>query len=62
LLVIVRVPVCVPCAVGVKVTLIVQLLPGARVEVQVLVDENGPLTATLLTVTGKLALLVRVTL
>lgn len=59
--VMVSVPVRVPVAVGVKVTLISQLAPAATEAPQVLVSAKSPLTATLLMVNGALPVFVRVT-
>jgi hypothetical protein len=59
--VIVKVPVRVPVAVGVKVTLIVQLAPALTVLPQVLVWEKSPLAVMLETVSEAFPVLVSVT-
>ena len=58
----VRVPLLVPAAVGLKVTLMVQEAPAATVEPQVLVWEKSPLVLIPETVSVALPMLVRVTL
>jgi hypothetical protein len=60
--VIVKVPVRVPAAVGVKVTLIVQLAPALTLLPQVLVWEKSPLAVMLEMVSVALPVLVRVTI
>jgi hypothetical protein len=60
--VLVRTPVLVPVAVGLKVTLRVQLVLAARLEPQVLVCEKSPLTVMLVMVRTALPVLLRVTL
>ena len=62
--VIVRVPVRVPEAVGVKVTLMLQFAPAARLEVlagQLLVAEKSPLAAMLEMVAARVPVLLSVT-
>jgi len=59
--VMVRLPSRVPVAVGLKVTLIVQLAPAATLEPQVLVWAKSPLTPMLVMVNGPLPVLVSVT-
>jgi len=56
-----RVPVLVPVAAGLKVTEIVQSAPGLRVVGQVLVWEKSPLAVMLEIVSETLLVLVRVT-
>ena len=51
-----------PLAVGLKVTLIVQELLGARLEPQVLVSEKSPLAVMLVILRVPLPVLLRVTL
>ena len=58
----VTVPVLVPEAVGLKVTLIVQEAPGPTLEPQVWVWEKSPLTAMLVIVRVAFPVLVSVTL
>jgi ABC-type sulfate transport system permease component len=58
----VRVPVLVPVAVGLKVTLIVQEALTAKLEPQVLVWEKSPLTVMLVMVRVALPVLLRATL
>jgi hypothetical protein len=60
--VMVTTPVLVPVAVGLKVTLRVQLAPAARLEPQVLVWEKSPLTAMLVMLRVALPVLLKVTL
>jgi hypothetical protein len=60
--VMVRVPVLVPVAVGLKVTLMMQEALAARLEPQVLVWEKSPLTLMLVIVRVALPVLLRVTL
>jgi hypothetical protein len=60
--VMVRAPVLVPVAVGLKVTLSVQEALGARLEPQVLVWEKSPLTVMLVIVRVALPVLLSVTL
>jgi hypothetical protein len=55
-------PVLVPVAVGLKVTLMVQLALAARLEPQVLVWEKSPLIVMLLTLRVGLPVFVSVTL
>ena len=55
-------PVLVPAAVGLKVTLSVQLPLAARLEPQVLVWEKSPLTVMLVMLRVALPVLLRVTL
>jgi hypothetical protein len=54
-------PDLVPTCVGVKVTLIAQVLPAARVDVQVLVCEKSPVTLMLLMVIAELSVFFKVT-
>jgi hypothetical protein len=58
----VKVPALAPVAVGLKVTLRVQLAPAATLEPQVLVWEKSPLTVTLVTLRAALPVLLSVTL
>jgi hypothetical protein len=60
--VMVRAPVLVPPAVGLKVTLRVQLAPVATLEPQVFVWEKSPLTVMLLMLRVALPVFLRVTL
>jgi hypothetical protein len=60
--VIVRTPVLVPVAVGLKVTLRVQLVLATRLEPQVLVWEKSPLAVMLVMLRVALPVLLRVTL
>jgi hypothetical protein len=60
--VMVTAPVLVPVAVGLKVTLRVQLAPAATLEPQVLVWEKSPLTVMLVMLRVALPVLLRVTL
>jgi len=60
--VMVKEPLREPLAVGVKVTLRVQLVLAARLEPQVLVWEKSPLTVMLVTLRVALPVLLRVTL
>jgi hypothetical protein len=60
--VMVRTPVLVPVAVGLKVTLRVQLVLAARLEPQVLVWEKSPLAVMLVMLRVALPVLLRVTL
>ena len=60
--VIVTAPVRVPAAVGLKVTLSVQLALAARLEPQVLVWEKSPLAVMLVMLRVALPVLLRVTL
>jgi hypothetical protein len=55
-------PVLVPAAVGLKVTLRVQLAPAATLEPQVLVWEKSPLTVMLVMLRTALPAFLRVTL
>jgi hypothetical protein len=55
------VPLRAPVAVGVKVTVIVQLAPAANVLPQLLVWAKSPLAATLLIVRGAFPVLLNVT-
>jgi hypothetical protein len=55
-------PVLVPAAVGLKVTLSVQLPLAARLEPQVLVWEKSPLTVMLVMLRAALPVFLRVTL
>ena len=57
----VSVPVRVPAAVGVKVTVTLQLLPAATEEVHVVVSAKSPVTVTPLFVTAVVPVLVTVT-
>ena len=59
--VIVRVPVCVPGAVGLNVTLIVQLAPVLKLLPQLFVCEKSPLAVMLEMVSETVPVLVRVT-
>jgi hypothetical protein len=59
--VIVKVPVALPPAVGLKVTLIVQFAPAATLAAQVLVWAKPALAATLVTVSAALPVLLSVT-
>jgi hypothetical protein len=58
----VKVPALAPVAVGLKVTLILQLAPAATLEPQVLVWEKSPLAATLVMLRAALPVLLSVTL
>jgi hypothetical protein len=60
--VMVTAPVLVPVAVGLKVTLSVQLALAARLEPQVLVWEKSPLVVMLVMLRAALPVLLRVTL
>jgi hypothetical protein len=60
--VMVKAPVLVPVAVGLKVTLSVQLALAARLEPQVLVWEKSPLAVMLVMLRVALPVLLRVTL
>jgi hypothetical protein len=60
--VIVKVPLLDPAAVGVKVTLRVQLAPAATLEPQVLVWEKSPLTVMLVMLRAAFPALLSVTL
>ena len=60
--VMVKVPVLVPAAVGLKVTLRVQLAPAATLEPQVLVWEKSPLVLMLLMLRVALPVFLSVTL
>ena len=60
--VMVTTPVLVPAAVGLKVTLRVQLAPAATLEPQVLVWEKSPLAMMLVMLSAALPVLLRVTL
>jgi hypothetical protein len=60
--VMVTAPVLVPAAVGLKVTLRVQLAPTATLEPQMLVWEKLPLTVMLVMLSAALPVLLRVTL
>ena len=60
--VMVNAPVLVPLAVGLKVTLSVQLALAARLDPQVLVWEKSPLTVTLVILSVTLPVFLRVTL
>jgi len=60
--VMVTTPVLVPVAVGLKVTLMVQLALAATLEPQVLVWEKSPLTVMLVMLRVALPVLLRVTL
>ena len=60
--VMVTAPVLVPVAVGLKVTLMVQLALAATLEPQVLVWEKSPLTVMLVMLRTALPVLLRVTL
>lgn len=59
---IVNTPVALPATVGLKVIVIVQLLPAATLVAQVPPEENGPVTAMLAMFRLELPLLVRVTI
>jgi hypothetical protein len=58
----VKAPALAPVAVGLKVTLRVQLAPAAMLEPQVLVWEKSPLTVMLVTLRAALPVLLSVTL